>query len=123
MGYEMHFLPADRPLVFLDHPDRYATGRPHNGEFAKAWQGEVKTRRTADGYVLEVGFSVPSVVLEPGKTLGIEIGVCDDDGDGRKSIMMWTGTKGDFWITMDGYGKLRLDGAKGNGRKIGRRRP
>jgi len=33
---------------------------------------------------------------------GIEIGVCDDDGQGRESIMMWTGTKaisGSRWMS------------------------
>ena len=32
----------------------------------------------------------------------------DDDGDGRKSLQIWTGRQVDFWITMDHYGKLRL---------------
>ena len=43
-----------------------------------------------------------------GTVLGVETDVCDDDGDGRKSLQIWTGRQVDFWITMDHYGKLRL---------------
>ena len=51
---------------------------------------------------------MPRLRLEPGLTLGLELGVCDDDGDGRESILMWTGTKKDFWLTMDDYGQAQL---------------
>ena len=57
---------------------------------------------------MEIGFSIPGVTLQSGTVLGLDTGVCDDDGDGRKSLQIGTGKQVDFWITMDHYGKLRL---------------
>jgi hypothetical protein len=57
---------------------------------------------------MEIGFSIPGVKLRPGTVLGLETDVCDDDGEGRESLQIWTGRQVDFWITMDHYGKLRL---------------
>jgi len=108
MGYELHFLPTNLSRVYLDHTHRYAIDKPQTEEFERRWKGEVVTRSTSTGYCLELGFSPPGVTLKPGTVLGIETGVCDDDGKGRKAIMMWTRTKGDFWITMDDYGKVTL---------------
>ena len=54
------------------------------------------------------GFSIPNVTLKPNSVLGMTFGVNDDDGQGRKSIMIWPATKTDFWLTMDEYGKFRL---------------
>ena len=113
MGHELHFLATDPPRVYLDHADKYALDKPHTDRYRRDWAGDAAFRKTARGYVMEVGFRVPGVELRAGKTLGIEIGVCDDDGQGRESIMMWTGTKGDFWITMDEYGVATLRGATG----------
>lgn len=113
-GYELHFLPSAPPRVYLDHRDKYAVDKPQTEEFRRVWAGEIVTRRTTTGYLIELGFSVPNVALKPGLVMGGEIGVCDDDGESRKSIMMWTGTKKDFWLNMDDYGKLRLVGVKGN---------
>jgi hypothetical protein len=110
MGYEMHFLPTKEPLVFLDHRGKYATSSPHNVEFAGKWQGEVKTRRTKTGYITELAFAIPASPIELGKTIGVEIGVCDDDGKSRESIMMWPATMAEFWIDMGGYAKVRLAG-------------
>jgi len=109
MGYELHFLPTNPPRVYLDHTHRYAIDKPQTDEFRRQWAGEAVVKKTSTGYLIELGFSVPGVKLEPGKVLGIETGVCDDDGGGRKAIMMWTGTKGEFWITMDQYGKVTLE--------------
>jgi len=109
MGYEMHFLPTNPPRVYLDHRDKYAEDKPQTGEYRKRWKGEVVTKRTATGYIMEMGFSPPHLTLTPGMTVGIETGVCDNDGRGRKSIMIWTGTKKDFWLTMDDYGKVTLE--------------
>jgi len=108
MGYELHFLPTSPPRVYLDHTHQYAIEKPQTDEFRKQWAGEVAVKETSTGYLIELGFSVPDVKLEPGKVLGVETGVCDDDGNGRKAIMMWTGTKGEFWVTMDQYGKVTL---------------
>ena len=111
MGYEMHFLAIDPPCVYLDHADKYAVSKPQTDRFKREWAGNAAFRKTAKGYLLEVGFRVPGVSLNAGKTVGLEIGVNDDDGKGRKSIMIWTGTKSDFWITMDHYGKATLTGS------------
>lgn len=108
MGYEMHFLPTNPPRVYLDHTHQYAIEKPQTAEFAADWNGEAVVKRTSKGYCMELGFRIPGVELESGKTLGIETGVCDDDGSGREAIMMWTGTKGEFWLTMDEYGKATL---------------
>jgi len=108
MGYELHFLPTDPARVYLDHADKYALDKPQTDRFKRDWNGNAAFRKTARGYVIEVGFRVPGVPLQAGKTMGVEIGVCDDDGKGRESIMMWTGTKSDFWVTMDEYGKATL---------------
>lgn len=108
MGYELHFLATDPPRVYLDHADKYALDKPQTERFKREWAGNAAFRKTAKGYLIEVGFRVPGVSLSAGKTVGVEIGVCDDDGKCRESIMMWTGTKGDFWITMDDYDKATL---------------
>ena len=110
MGYELHFLATAPPRVYLDHSDQYALEKPHTDRFRRDWAGEAAFRRTDRGYVMEVGFRIPGVALRVGKSLGIEIGVCDDDGQGRESIMMWTGTRSDFWVTMDQYGIATLRG-------------
>ena len=109
MGHELHFLPTPPPQVYLDHRDKYAADKPHTAEFVKDWAGEVATKRTATGYVMEIGFSLPNVAFKPGKPCwGWTFGVNDDDGQGRKSIMIWPATKTDFWLMMDEYGKFRL---------------
>ena len=113
MGYELHFLPTVPPSVYLDHTHQYATDKPQTNEFTDRWKGEAVTAKAPTGYLVELGFSVPDIVLESGKVLGVETGVCDDDGQGRESIMMWTGTKGEFWVTMDEYGKLTLRSTTG----------
>lgn len=109
MGYELHFLPTQPVRVYLDHRHKYALDRPQTDEFRCRWQGEAVCKRTTTGYSMEIGFSIPNLPhLKPGTTLGVEIGVCDNDGNGRESIMMWTGTKSDFWLRMDEYGKVTL---------------
>jgi hypothetical protein len=107
-GYELHFLPSDPPRVYLDHTDRYALEKPHTERFQQDWQGSVVTKPTESGYVMEIGFEIPQLDLRAGLQLGAEIGVCDDDGQGRESILMWTGTKADFWLVMNDYGILTL---------------
>lgn len=119
MGYELHFLPENRPRVYLDHSDKYALGKPQTNRFKRDWAGKAAFRKTPKGYLMEVGFSVPGVPLAAGKILGVEIGVCDDDGKGRESIMMWTGTKGDFWLTMEEYGKATLTDTPKSGAEAG----
>jgi len=111
MGYELHFLPTDPPRAYLDHRDQYAYDKPQTDQFQHEWSGSSACRRTEHGYVLEIGFRLPGTALHVGKNLGIEIGVCDDDGQGRESILMWTGTRQDFWLVMDEYGVATLSGA------------
>lgn len=108
MGCELHFQPTTTPRVYLDHRNKYATDKPHSVEFAKKWAGEAAVKKTATGYTMEIGFALPGVALKPGKVMGLEVGVNDDDGQGRKSIMIWPATKSDFWLVMDEYGKIVL---------------
>jgi len=108
MGHELHFLPTTPPRVYLDHREKYATDKPHSDEFAKQWAGETAVKKTATGYIMEIGFALPGVGFKPGKVMGLELGVNDDDGQGRKSIMIWPATKSDFWLIMDEYCKIVL---------------
>jgi len=108
-GYEMHFLPCSPPRVYLD--DTQAVYRLENAQtqmFFNQWDGEIETQRTDHGYLLEIGFTVPDLTLEPGMIVGLDVAVGDDDGHERKSLMTWTGKQVAFWITMDHYGKMTL---------------
>ena len=108
-GYELHFLPSFPPRVYLkDTVSIYYSNEPQNDMFTEKWSGEIKVRKTDFGYMMEFGFSVPDLKLKPGFIMGIETAVGDDDGDGRKSLMIWTGKQVDFWINMDNYGKVKL---------------
>jgi len=108
MGCELHFQPTTPPRVYLDHRNKYATDKPHSIEFAKKWAGKAAVKKTATGYIMEIGFALPGVALKPGKVMGLVVGVNDDDGQGRKSIMIWPATKSEFWLVMDEYGKIVL---------------
>ncbi len=108
-GYEMHFLPCSEPRVYLD--DTKAVYRLENAQtqmFTDQWAGEIETRRTDKGYLLEIGFTVPDLKLKPGMTVGLDVAVGDDDGNARKSLMLWTARQVPFWITMDYFGKMKL---------------
>lgn len=108
-GYEMHFLPCEPPKVYLD--DTQAVYRLENEQtkmFYEQWDGEITRKLTDNGYVLEIGFSVPDLELEPGMVVGLDVAVGDDDGSERKSLMIWTGKQVAFWITMDHFGKMTL---------------
>ena len=65
-------------------------------------------RKTGDGYLVEVSFTLPDVKLRPGMVFGLDTGVVDDDGQGMKSLQLWTGNQVEFWITMDHYGQVTL---------------
>ena len=41
-----------------------------------------------------------------GQVMGLDVAVCDDDGEGRKSLMIWSGTKSEYWLNMDEYPKF-----------------
>ena len=123
MGHEIHVLPTAVPRVYLDHADQYAFDKPQTDRFRRQWSGQAAARKTEHGYLIELGLGVPGAGLKPGSRLGVEIGVCDDDGNGRENIMMWTATQGEFWMNMDNYGEVTLrakppltaNGARGNG--------
>jgi len=108
-GYETHFLPSQPPHAFLyDHSSVFFTDSPQDDVFRDEWHGEMAVKYKPDGYVMELGFSIPEVTLKEGVVIGFETGISDDDGDGRKSLITWTGIQNDFWITMDNYGKLLI---------------
>ena len=105
----MHFLPCDPPRIFLDDTvSTYRTENPQNEMFYNEWDGEIKVIRASRGYIMEIGLSVPDKRLEPGMVMGVDVAVCDDDGSGRKSLMLWKSGQVDFWITMDHFGKIML---------------
>ena len=108
MGYELHFLATEPTQVYLDHTDKYAVDKPHTERFKKDWAGEAKYRKTENGYILEMSFQIPDVPLHAGKIVGLEVAVCDDDGNTRDNIMTWTGTATSFWLVMDDYSKSTL---------------
>jgi len=108
-GYEMHFLPSSPPKVYLeDSKAIYRLESFQNDMFSKKWAGEIVTKRTSNGYLIEIGLSVPGINLKPDMIMGLEVGVGDDDGNERKSLMTWTGRQVPFWINMDNYGKIKL---------------
>jgi hypothetical protein len=109
-GYEMHFLPMNKPLVFVDDSlsPMYHLNNPQNDLFKSAYAGEIAVKKQDTGYVVEIGFTIPGLPLGDGTILGIDTDVCDDDGHGRKSLLIWHSGQVDFWLTMDHYGKVML---------------
>ena len=108
-GYEMHFLPCAEPKVFLDDTKTvYRLENFQNDLFLNEWNGEIEASQSAKGYFIEIGFQVPGLKLKPGMVMGLDVAVGDDDGNKRKSLMLWTGKQIPFWITMDYYGKMTL---------------
>lgn len=109
-GFEMQFLPSNPPKVFVDDSKGvYFTEEDQNTIFEKDWNGEVVSRKTEDGYLMEIAFTIPGVEIKSGQEMGMEIGICDDDGQGRKSLMLWSGYKGEFWLTMDNFMKISFE--------------
>ncbi len=108
-GYEMHFLPTQSPKVYLDDTRSvFYTDSTQNEYFEKSWKGKAVTKYTKDGYLMEMGFDIPGVELTSGKIIGLDIGLCDDDGQGRSVLMVWSRFKGSFWLTMDNFKKMQL---------------
>ncbi|MCX7048887.1 MAG: hypothetical protein NTX50_25800 [Candidatus Sumerlaeota bacterium] len=108
MGLNLEFLPTEPAKAYLDHTNKYAIDKPQNEDFTRDWNGEISVKKHPTGYYMELGFSIPEVKMKEGKAIGLEIAVCDDDGQGRKSIMTWTGSQDKYWLTMDGYKKVKL---------------
>jgi hypothetical protein len=109
-GYEMQFLPSNPPKVYADDSKGvYFTDAEQNDLFNQQWNGEVARKKTNEGYLMEIGFVVPDTDLQSGEELGLDVAVCDDDGDGRKSLLLWSGYKGEFWLTMDNFKGITLE--------------
>lgn len=109
-GYEMQFLPSQPLKVFIDDSKGvYYTNAAQNALFKEEWQGEVATRKTNNGYLMEIAFAVPGSDFQSGQEIGLDIAVCDDDGSGRKSLLLWSGYKGEFWLTMDNFNAMELE--------------
>lgn len=109
-GFELHFLPSEGQLAFVDDAvsPMYPMTHPQNDLFRGRWAGETAVRKTTVGYIMEIAFAIPDVELKPGKVMGMEVGIGDDDGQGRKSLQIWTGRQVDFWLTMDHYAEVTL---------------
>jgi Carbohydrate family 9 binding domain-like len=108
-GHEMQFLPSTPPKVFFDDSKNiYYTDSDQTNSFQKDWHGETVTSITNDGYLLEIGFAIPNYYVQSGCKIGLDIAVCDDDGKGRKSLMVSSGFKGPFWLTMDNFHTAEL---------------
>jgi hypothetical protein len=110
-GYEMHFLPASPNHVFLNDSlaPMYPMELAQDSLFISLWKGEIASTRQPGGYILEIGFEVPGFDISPGRIIGLDVNVCDDDGKGRKSLMIWSGTEKEFWLTMDEYPGVVLE--------------
>jgi len=106
--HELMLVPCNPPRVYLDARDGYDTDKPQNARFESEWAGKIDTRAYANGYVIEVEFAIPGVRPAAGSVMGVQTAVCDDDGVGRESVMIWPGTAGDFRASMDAYGVLGL---------------
>jgi len=108
-GYEMHFVPCAPSKVYLDDTKAvYRLENSQNSMFAREWDGQIEARPKENGYLLEIGFAVPGLRLKNGMIMGLDVTHNDDDGNGRKSLMTWTGRQVPFWITMDYFGKMKL---------------
>lgn len=109
-GYEMQFLPSDPPKAFVDDTRGvYYTDKDQTDYFKEVWNGEMVAKKTETGYLMEIGFNVPGVDFQSGHQIGLDVAVCDDDGDGRKSLLIWSGYKGAFWLTMDNFIRMVLE--------------
>ena len=110
-GYEMHFLPSRGNEVFIDDSliPEYALNLSQNLLFRSKWHGEIVSLKTKYGYILELGIKIPCLEIKPGVEIGLDVDVCDDDGDGRKSLLIWSGVNNEFWITMDRYPTVRFE--------------
>ena len=109
-GYEMQFLPSDPPKAFVDDTRGvYYTHKDQTDYFIEVWDGEMVAKKTDAGYLMEIGFNVPGVDFQSGHQIGLDVAVCDDDGDGRKSLLILSGYKGAFWLTMDNFIKMVLE--------------
>lgn len=115
-GREIHIVTSTPPQVFVGEAGNplqaYRLDRPQTSLFQSTWKGQAVVLKTPLGYVVEVGFAVPGLSLARGRVLGVETGVCDNDGGGRKSLMTWSGAKGDFWQNMSKWGQIRLVGRR-----------
>lgn len=106
-GYELHFLPSQPAHAYLnDERSPYFVAKPQDEIFKTRWNGEMAVRYTPNGYIMELAFTLPDIELVNGVELGIEMAVCDDDGNGRINLMTWTGIQADYWLSMDSYGSL-----------------
>ena len=107
-GYEMHFLPAEPNHVFLNDSlaPMYPMESAQDSLFRIKWKGEIVKKDCAEGYVVEIGFEIPGFQIANGTILGMDVDVCDDDGDGRKNLMIWSGTDKEFWLNMNEYPKV-----------------
>lgn len=94
-GYELHFLPAAPNHVFLNDSiaPMYPMKLAQDSLFKSKWKGEIACSKTATGYILEIGFNIPGITISRGMIMGMDVGVNDDDGNGRKNLMMWSGTE------------------------------
>ena len=49
---------------------------------------------------VQLGFAIPGVSLKPGMMMELDTDVRDDDGQGRKSLQLWMGTRIEFWLSL-----------------------
>jgi hypothetical protein len=107
-GYELHFRPAEPNHVFLN--DSLTPMCPvemaQDLLFGFEWNGEIASTKKSGCYAIETGFEIPVFTITSGKVTGLYVDVCDDDGKGRKSLMIWSGTDKEFLLTMDEYQKV-----------------
>ena len=107
-GYEMHFMPSSPNHVFVNDAlaPLYPVEMAQDSLFRTEWKGQIATTKSQGSYITEIGFAVPGLVIEPGLEIGLDVVVCDDDGEGRKSLLIWSGAKNEYWLTMDDYPKI-----------------
>jgi hypothetical protein len=107
-GYEMHFMPSSPNHVFVNDAlsPLYPVEMAQDSLFKTRWDGEIATSKSQGSYIMEIGFEVPGLSIYPGLEIGIDVVVCDDDGEGRKSLLIWSGVKNEYWLTMDDYPRV-----------------
>ena len=69
-----------------------------------------KSRKTADGYVLEAALEWESIGVKPeeGIIIGLDVAVNDNQkGSGRESVLRWSG-RDNNWISTAKFGEIKL---------------
>ena len=99
------------PVCPPDYPVRMGVAKAPGGaiQHLDAGKAQIASRRTEDGYTIELKIPVSDVKLAPGIVWGFDASVIDYDGDpgGQKNQMVWHGGH-EVWSNPHKFGFLML---------------